>query len=156
MVGGRLYLVALAAGVLAALAVCGSATAGSDCATRLVTDWRDGRIDHAYPVDCYREALSSLPEDLRIYSSAESDITRALQARVRSQRLAKVPAPKLDTARSGVSKAAAPKPGTARNAVSKAVATKPETAHHGVSPFVILAVTAGLVLGAGSLLVYTR
>jgi hypothetical protein len=49
-----------------------------------MNDWRDGRIGHSYPVDCYREALQSLPEDLRIYSSAKSDITRALQARVRT------------------------------------------------------------------------
>ena len=156
MARGRFSLVALAAGALAALAVCGSAAANSDCKTRLLTDWRDGRIDHVYPVACYGEALSSLPEDLRIYSSAESDITRALQARVRSQRLTKAPTPKPHTARSGASKVAAPKPDTTRTTVSRAAATKPETAHHGVSPFVILAVTVSLVLGAGSLLVYTR
>ena len=114
------------AAALAALSICGSSAASTpDCATRLLKDWRDGRIDRIYPVDCYRQALSSLPEDLRIYSSAESDITRALQARVRTEHLAKAP-------------------------------SKSKPAHHGVSPFVILAVTAGLVLGAGSLLVYAR
>ena len=128
MARGRLHLVALVAAALAALAVCGSAAATPDCASRLLADWRDGRMDHVYPVDCYREALASLPEDLRIYSSAESDITRALQARVRTE---------------GVSKVAAAAP-------------KTDGGHHGVSPFVILAVTAGLVLGVGSLLVYVR
>jgi hypothetical protein len=126
MVRGRLHLVALVAAALAALAVCGSAAATPDCTSRLLNDWRDGRFDHVYPVDCYREALSSLPEDLRIYSSAESDITRALQARVRTERLAKAAAPKASPA------------------------------HHGVSPLLILAVTAGLVLAVGSLLVYAR
>ena len=44
-------------------------------------DWRDGRIDGTYSVSCYQAALAQLPEDLRIYSSAESDIKRALLAR---------------------------------------------------------------------------
>ena len=118
---------------LAALAICGSAAATPDCASRLLADWRDGRMNRVYPVDCYREALASLPEDLRIYSSAETDITRAMQARVRTV---------------GVTKAAA--------SPKAAAAPKTNGGHHGVSPFVILAVTAGLVLGVGSLLVYTR
>jgi hypothetical protein len=134
MARGRLHLVALVAAALAALTVCGSAAAATpDCASRLLADWRDGRMDRVYPVDCYREALASLPEDLRIYSSAETDITRALQARVRTEGVTKV--------------AAAPK---------TAAATKTDRGHHGVSPFVILAVTAGLVLGVGSLLIYAR
>jgi hypothetical protein len=82
---GSRHLVALAVMVLAALAVCGSAQPMSGCAGRLLSDWRDGRINQVYPVDCYRRALTSLPEDLRIYSSAESDITRALQNRVRAE-----------------------------------------------------------------------
>jgi len=106
---------------------------GSLGAEGYVIDWRDGRMDRVYPVDCYREALASLPEDLRIYSSAETDITRALQARVRTEGVTKV--------------AAAPK---------TTAAPKTDGGHHGVSPFLILAVTAGLVLGVGSLLVYAR
>ncbi|HEX9141306.1 MAG TPA: hypothetical protein VF833_03690 [Gaiellaceae bacterium] len=124
---------AFIAAALAALAVCGSAAATPDCASRLLADWRDGRMDRVYPVDCYREALASLPEDLRIYSSAETDITRAMQARVRTV---------------GVTKAAA--------SPKAAAAPKTDGGHQGVSPFVILAVTAGLVLGVGSLLVYVR
>jgi hypothetical protein len=128
MARGRLHLVVLVAAALVAVAVCGSAAAaGPDCASRLIADWRDGRMDRVYPVDCYREALASLPEDLRIYSSAETDITRAMQSRIRTV---------------GVTKTAA--------------APKPDGRHHGVSPLVILAVTAGLVLGVGSLLVYAR
>jgi hypothetical protein len=45
-------------------------------------DWVDGTIDGVYPVECYREAIAKLPADLRMYSSAEEDITRALQAHV--------------------------------------------------------------------------
>jgi hypothetical protein len=84
MVRGGLHLAAPAVALLAAAVLAGSAQAESGCAARVMNDWRDGRISHSYPVDCYREALQSLPEDLRIYSSAASDITRALQARVRT------------------------------------------------------------------------
>jgi hypothetical protein len=67
--------------VLAALVFCGAGQAQTSCASALLDDWRDGRIDGTYSVSCYRTALAQLPEDLRIYSSAESDIERALLAR---------------------------------------------------------------------------
>src|SRR5919206_3983060 len=69
----------------AALALSGSATAAPDCGQQVIADWRDGRLDATYPVSCYRGALNELPEDVRVYSSAQSDITRALQARVQAQ-----------------------------------------------------------------------
>ena len=49
------------------------------CWQRVIADWSDnGRIDRVYPVTCYREAISHLPEDLLSYSSAPDDIQRAL------------------------------------------------------------------------------
>jgi hypothetical protein len=81
--GGFRLLLAIGA-VLAALASAGTAQASS-CATRLVADWRDGRIDGTYPVACYRQALASMPEDVRVYSSARDDITRALQDRLETR-----------------------------------------------------------------------
>jgi hypothetical protein len=77
--GLRLFLALVA--LLAALVFCGASQAKPDCVSTLLNDWRDGRIDGTYSVDCYRTALAQLPEDLRIYSSAESDIKRALLAR---------------------------------------------------------------------------
>ena len=74
-------LVATAVGLLA-LAATGTAGAAQSCGSRLIDDWRDGRIDNTYPVACYRQALAHLPEDVRVYSSAQTDITRALQARL--------------------------------------------------------------------------
>jgi hypothetical protein len=56
--------------------------AASACAGRLLSDWRDGRIDGAYRVSCYRAALSSLPTDLEVYSSARDDIIQALSQRI--------------------------------------------------------------------------
>lgn len=53
-------------------------SAAAPCWQQVVSDWADGGIGSTYPVHCYREALARLPEDLRIYSSAEDDIRRAL------------------------------------------------------------------------------
>jgi len=55
------------------------ATGATSCARRLIADWADGRIDHTYPITCYREAMKSLPTDLEVYSSAPEDIASALQ-----------------------------------------------------------------------------
>jgi len=77
-------LVAMAVGLMA-LAFTGSAGAATTCASRLLDDWKDGRIDQTYPVSCYRDALADLPEDVRVYSTAQNDITRALQARIGAQ-----------------------------------------------------------------------
>jgi hypothetical protein len=70
--------------VILAAATSGTAAAKSNCSSRLIADWQDGRIDRTYPVPCYRQALAKLPEDVRVYSTATSDITRALHARLSS------------------------------------------------------------------------
>jgi hypothetical protein len=82
--GGFRLLFAMAVGLMA-LAFTGSAGAATTCASRLLDDWKDGRIDQTYPVSCYRDALADLPEDVRVYSTAQNDITRALQARIGTQ-----------------------------------------------------------------------
>ena len=49
------------------------------CWERVIHDWRaNGRIDHTYPIECYRSANANLPEDLRQYSTAPEDIQRAM------------------------------------------------------------------------------
>ena len=67
--------------LLAALVFSGTGQAKTSCTSAVINDWRDGRIDGTHSVACYQTALAQLPEDLRIYSSAESDIQRALLAR---------------------------------------------------------------------------
>ena len=52
------------------------------CASRLIRDWADGRIDGTYPIACYRNALRALPTDLEVYSSAPDDIAQALSQRI--------------------------------------------------------------------------
>lgn len=52
------------------------------CTSKLLADWSDGQIGGTYPIRCYRDALKSLPTDLRIYSSAPDDIAQALSQRI--------------------------------------------------------------------------
>ncbi len=79
---GCIRLLFAVGAVLGALAVSGPASASTNCASQLLAEWRDGRIDRTYAVRCYRQALANLPEDVRVYSTASGDITRALQARL--------------------------------------------------------------------------
>jgi hypothetical protein len=120
-VGFRL-LFAMAAG-LVALVLVGGAGASQTCASRLLADWRDGRIDQTYRVSCYRQALAHLPEDVQVYSTAHSDITRALQARVSSK---------------SVKSAGGGQGGS------------------GVSPLLVVAITAGILVAAGSVAAVVR
>jgi hypothetical protein len=55
-----------------------SPASAASCGSAVLSDWSDGRIDREYPVACYRAALNQMPEDLRVYGTAESDIQRAL------------------------------------------------------------------------------
>src|SRR4051794_693284 len=102
---GRFRLLfAMAMVLAAAFTFAGSAAAKPSCASRLIADWRDGaRIDGTYPVSCYRQALAQLPEDVRVYSSAQSDITRALQARLSTRSLQSVAGASNKDERAGVS-----------------------------------------------------
>ena len=85
-----LFAVAAIAG---SVVVAPAPAAASSCSNAVVADWRDnGRIDKTYPPECYRAAVDTLPGDVRVYSSAQSDITRALQARVEKSATADVTA----------------------------------------------------------------
>jgi hypothetical protein len=79
----RGVLTAVAVLVIWGLSSATQATAAPSCWQQLLHDWADGRLDGAYSVSCYRQALAHLPEDLRVYSSAPDDIEAALRARVR-------------------------------------------------------------------------
>jgi len=103
----------------AALAISGTAGAAQSCGTRVLDDWRDGRIDGTYSVSCYRQALAHLPEDVRVYSTAQADITRALQAQLGTT-------------------AATP------------AAHKANSGGGGVSPLLVVAITAAILVAAGS------
>jgi hypothetical protein len=72
-----LAAVAVVSVAASALATAPSAQAAT-CWQRVITDWRDGRITGTYSAACLHAALRNLPEDLRVYGSAEEDITRVL------------------------------------------------------------------------------
>ncbi len=59
-----------------------AAAATTPCWKQVINDWYDGRIDRAYPIRCYREAIRNLPADVKTYSSAQEDLERALQAAI--------------------------------------------------------------------------
>jgi hypothetical protein len=128
--GGLRALLALAALLLAALVFSGVGQAKTGCVSRLLADWRDGRIDGTYSVGCYRTALAHLPEDVRIYSSAESDIKRALVAR--SQVVVAAPAK------------------------AKAQSRSDSGSGGGVSPLLVLAVAGAIVAALGSAFALAR
>jgi cobalamin biosynthesis Mg chelatase CobN len=76
-----LFVVAVACATAASLVAAPHASAAT-CWQRVIDDWRDGRITGTYSAACYRAALRNLPEDLRVYGSAEEDITRAMTSAV--------------------------------------------------------------------------
>jgi hypothetical protein len=56
----------------------GDATA-TPCGGKVLDDWWDnGRIDQVYDRQCYRDAIDSIPADLRDYANVEEVVTRAL------------------------------------------------------------------------------
>jgi hypothetical protein len=71
-------MVAVAALTVLAFAGSGSAsTSRTDCADAVLDDWTRGTLGSGYSPDCYERAVDALPEDLRAYTTAADDITRA-------------------------------------------------------------------------------
>jgi hypothetical protein len=67
----------------------------------VIADWsRDGSIDRGYAPACYRQAMQNAPTDLKIYSTLENDLQRALRLRS-SRRLAGASAPEVSLNASG-------------------------------------------------------
>ena len=72
-------VIAAVAFVLVAAPSPGAAASLDTCAQRVIRDWYSGaRVDHVYPLACYRAAIRALPDDVLQYSSADQDIRRAL------------------------------------------------------------------------------
>ena len=81
-----LGLLVLTAASVPAASAKSSAAKAAPCWKKLITDWYDGRIDHSYPVHCYRDALKHLPQDVRTYSDAYDVISRALASATRGKK----------------------------------------------------------------------
>ena len=81
----RLALSAVALLITGSLGA-GSAAAAESCGKKVIDDWyADGRVDGTYLPHCYDDAIEILPRDVRDYSSAKDDITRALQNRLNNK-----------------------------------------------------------------------
>jgi hypothetical protein len=81
-------LVAFALAIALASAFAGSASASTspaECAEQIIDDWSNGTLGSvAHTPDCYEAAIDSLPEDLRAYTTAADDISRASIAAFRA------------------------------------------------------------------------
>jgi hypothetical protein len=56
------------------------------CSQRVLGDWSDnGRIDRAYALPCYEEAIAAMPTDIRDYTNAQDVIDRAMTNVVRGK-----------------------------------------------------------------------
>src|SRR6188472_4042147 len=92
----RRCLTTLAAAAVMAFVACGAGTAARPaCADAVLHDWTKGTLGSGYAPECYEAAIDALPEDLRAYTSAADDITRAAMSASRnakaSRQLADVP-----------------------------------------------------------------
>ena len=97
-VSRALLPVAVVLAIAASGLVAASPASAATCWQRVIADWRDGRIDGRYSVRCLQDAIRNLPEDLRIYGSAEEDITRAANRAVtRGLQSASIAAPQAAT-----------------------------------------------------------
>jgi hypothetical protein len=82
-----LYALAPMAACVVMLTVAAPAAAAPSCGRQVIDDWYDdGRVDRTYDLHCYDDAIDALPPDVRQYSSAQEDIERALQARMRGEK----------------------------------------------------------------------
>jgi hypothetical protein len=83
-IGRALRLVPVAA-FLTLLVVVAPAGAAPSCGRQVIDDWfADSRVDRTYPLHCYDDAIELLQPDVRDYSNAVEEITRALQRRGRT------------------------------------------------------------------------
>ncbi len=75
-----------AMGVALAAVYANPVAAAPACADRVLDEWTSGTLTSAHAPDCYEAAIDALPEDLRAYTSAADDISRAMDAAARADR----------------------------------------------------------------------
>ena len=77
----RRVITCAALAAIAALALGAGSASAKSCGGVVINDWYvDGTIDKAYPASCYREALSRVPEQAKIYSDLPEQLNRGLRA----------------------------------------------------------------------------
>jgi hypothetical protein len=79
-----LTLIAALAATAALTLGAGSASASASCWRTVVNDWyQDGTIDKTYAPRCYREALTHVTDQDRIYSDLPEQLDRGLASALR-------------------------------------------------------------------------
>lgn len=96
-------MLALVAALVAVTLFSAAPAAAAPCWQVVIEDWYDNeRVDGRYAIHCYQDALRNLPQDMRDYSSAPDDISRAMRAELNRQQSAEEDDP-TTTASSGSS-----------------------------------------------------
>jgi hypothetical protein len=79
-------MLALVTALVAVTLFSAATAAAAPCWQQVIEDWYDNeRVDRRYPIHCYQDALRNLPQDMRDYSSAPDDISRAMRAELNRQ-----------------------------------------------------------------------
>jgi ParB-like chromosome segregation protein Spo0J len=145
---------------LLGLASTASARGTSVCAENVLRDWHNGRIGTNYAPACYRTAIANLPEDMRVYSSAQADIEGALQARLTALAQARKARSRVTSARSQVTSNETRKPVTRALADRKSArsrhparAADPHTAQAALGPASDTTLPLPVLVAAGFALV---
>lgn len=82
-----LTLIAALAAICALALGAGSGSASVSCWRTVVNDWyRDGTIDKEYAPQCYRDALSHVTDQDRIYSDLPQQLDRGLASALRGHK----------------------------------------------------------------------
>lgn len=77
-------ILTMLAATLALTVSAAPASAKTPCWKEVISDWYvDGRVDGTYPIPCYQQAIQNLPDDVRSYADAASEIRRAMLDRLR-------------------------------------------------------------------------
>jgi hypothetical protein len=82
----RLLVISAALAALTALALGAGSASAKACGGAVINDWYvDGTIDARYPAPCYRQALSKVTDQMRIYSDLPEQLERGLRQAVARQ-----------------------------------------------------------------------
>ena len=129
-----------------ALAVVGAALTGTaaakqkpkqSCAKQVIADWYDdGRVGKLYKLECYRQAIASLPSDVIDYFNAKQEIGRALAyaKQGKPDPGGKDPSPETPSPGTGTGKPGTRKPGTGKPGAGKPGTSRDTTGTNSGSP----------------------
>lgn len=56
--------------------------AAAPCWQSVIDEWVSGRLAQNHAPSCYRQAIAHAPTDLKLYSTFQDDVLRAMQSRV--------------------------------------------------------------------------